>query len=74
MKKTLMRKFWKKFRWKNSYYEENADGEIPMKKKKSDGEYQIFSPKFKKMVNKYYQKHKERLQKEAHEKYLNLSK
>ena len=25
------------------------------------------------MVNKYYQKHKERLQKEAHERYQNLS-
>ena len=26
-----------------------------------------------KMVNKYYQKHNERLQKEAHERYQNLS-
>ena len=25
------------------------------------------------MVNKYYQKHKERLQKDAHERYQNLS-
>ena len=25
------------------------------------------------MVNKYYQKHKEKLQKEAHERYQNLS-
>ena len=25
------------------------------------------------MVNKYYQKHKERLQKEAHERYQNIS-
>ena len=35
--------------------------------------YLLFVFVYKKIVNKYYQKHKERLQKEACERYQNLS-
>ena len=68
----MKRLFWKKFRWKKS-----SDDEIPEKnsgeeysnEENSSEEKKFFFCIYENMVNKYYQKHKEKLWKRARERY-----